>query len=79
MAQPKVEADGSVLSPCSLHPPTLLLQSALEPERRKRGRGRERPGVHPGKAHNRQCSELEARAREGIKGSRQAMCALGSR
>lgn len=74
MAQPRVEADGSVLNPLPSPLPTLLLQSVLELERRP---GQRKVGSAPGKARRRQCLELEARAREGIKGSRQAMCALG--
>lgn len=72
----------------------LLLQPALEPESREVGTrhcqeeekggqgengGRERPGLPQGKTCRRQCSDLEAGDKGGIRGPRQAMCVLGSR
>lgn len=72
--------DGSVLSPLLPPPTTLFLQPPSAPlpqlwSQRAEGRGEEgegkegEEGERPGRErHTSQCSELEARAREGIKG-----------
>ena len=85
---------GLSCNPCSPDPITLFLLSALEPESRGERQGfggRQRGGEREAKAEkgleltgerhirdSAESSELEAGAREGIKGLGRAMCALGS-